>query len=49
MATAEELIRGFAPESDVATFTFASEVTGTGGSSGDGDLVPRDRYTYEPL
>jgi hypothetical protein len=39
----------FAPESDVATFTFASEVTGTGGSEGDGDLVPRDRYTYEPI
>jgi hypothetical protein len=35
----------WAPASDVLEVSFASEVTGEGGSSGDGDEVPRDRYT----
>jgi hypothetical protein len=37
----------WAPASDVLELTFASEVTGVGGSSGEGDLVPRDNYTVE--
>jgi hypothetical protein len=39
----------YGPESAVASFTFANEVTGSGGSSGTGELVPRDQYTYEPI
>lgn len=38
--------QGWAPASDILELTFASEVTG-GGSSGVGELVPRDTYTVE--
>lgn len=35
----------WAPASDVLELTFASEVTSAGGSEGEGDLIPRDKYT----